>query len=125
MHQGYEVAIRGGSILAVGPIGTTKSPQPLKIVELPGKTLLPGMIDAHTHVLLHPYNETAWNDQVLKESQAVRVIRAVNHLRWSVEAGFTTLRDLGSEGAGYADVGIKQALEQGLIPGPRLLVAGR
>jgi len=126
MHEKYEVSVSGSSILHIGPVGTTPaSKAKLNVLDLPGKTLLPGLIDAHTHVLLHPYDETAWNDQVLKESQAVRVIRAVNHLRWSVQAGFTTLRDLGSEGAGYADVGIKQALEQGLIPGPRLLVAGR
>ncbi|MGH6628813.1 MAG: metal-dependent hydrolase family protein, partial [Burkholderiales bacterium] len=88
----------------------------------PGMTLLPGLIDAHSHVLLHPYSETSWNDQVAHESQALRVARATNHLRRTLLAGFTTIRDLGTEGAGYADVGLKQAVEQGVIPGPRMLV---
>ena len=91
-------------------------------IDLAGMTLLPGLIDAHSHLLLHPYNEASWNDQVLKESLALRTARAVNHARRTLDAGFTTLRDLGTEGAGYADVGIKQAIDQGIIPGPRLLV---
>jgi imidazolonepropionase-like amidohydrolase len=92
---------------------------------LPGATLLPGLIDAPTHLLLHPYNEAAWDDQVLKEPLALRVCRATNHARNTLLAGFTTLRDLGTEGAGYADVGLKQAIDQGIIPGPRLLVVTR
>jgi imidazolonepropionase-like amidohydrolase len=88
-------------------------------------TLLPGLIDAHSHVLLHPYNETSWNDQVARESIALRVARATTALKATLEAGFTTLRDLGTEGAGYADVGLKQAIEQGVIPGPRLLTTTR
>jgi imidazolonepropionase-like amidohydrolase len=87
-------------------------------------TLLPGLIEAHSHLLLHPYNETSWDDQVLRESQSLRVARATVHARNTLLAGITTIRDLGSEGAGYADVGIKQAIEQGIIPGPRMLVAG-
>jgi imidazolonepropionase-like amidohydrolase len=83
------------------------------------------MIDAHTHFLLHPYDETSWNDQVLKESEAERVARGVNHARNTLMAGFTTVRDLGSEGAGYADVGLKQAIEKGVVPGPHMVVAGR
>ena len=59
----------------------------------------------HTHVLLHPYNEATWNDQVLKEALALRVCRATNHLKNILLSGFTTIRDLGTEGAGYADVG--------------------
>ena len=86
---------------------------------------MPGLIDAHSHVLLHPYDETPWDDQVLKEPLALRVCRATNHLRIDLLSGFTTLRDLGTEGAGYADVGLKQAVEQGIVPGPRLLVATR
>jgi imidazolonepropionase-like amidohydrolase len=85
---------------------------------------MPGMIEGHSHILLHPYNEVSWNDQVLKESQAERVIRAANHAKANLMAGFTTIRDLGSEGAGYADVGVKQSIEKGIIPGPRMLVAG-
>ena len=90
-----------------------------------GTTLMPGLIEGHSHVLLHPYNETSWNDQVLHESLGVRTARAVNHLRATLMAGFTTMRDLGTEGAGYADVELKQAVEQGIIPGPRMLVATR
>jgi imidazolonepropionase-like amidohydrolase len=88
-------------------------------------TLLPGLIDAHTHLLLHPYNEATWDDQVLKQPQALRVCRATNHARNTLLAGFTTIRDLGTEGAGYADVGIKQAIEQKIVPGPRMLVTTR
>jgi imidazolonepropionase-like amidohydrolase len=76
-------------------------------------------------VLLHPYNETSWNDQVAREALSLRVARATNHLRATLLAGFTTIRDLGTEGAGYADVGLKQAVEQGIIPGPRMLVVTR
>ncbi len=96
-----------------------------RVIALPNTTLLPGLIDAHTHVLLHPYNEATWDDQVLKEPLALRVCRATNHAKSTLLAGFTTIRDLGTEGAGYADVGIKQAIDQGIIPGPRMLVATR
>ncbi len=96
-----------------------------KIIDLQGQTLMPGLIDLHSHVLLHPYDETSWNDQVLKESWAERALRAGNHLNSTLRAGFTTLRDLGSEGAGYVDVGVRQALEKGVITGPRLIVAGK
>jgi imidazolonepropionase-like amidohydrolase len=74
---------------------------------------------------LHPYNEVSWNDQVLKESRAERVARAVVHARETLLAGFTTMRDLGTEGAMYDDVGLKQAIEKGVIPGPRILCATR
>ena len=96
-----------------------------KVIEAPGTTLMPGLIEAHSHVLLHPYNETPWNDQVARESLSLRVARATNHLRNTLLAGFTTIRDLGTEGAGYADVGLKQAVEQGIIPGPRMIVVTR
>jgi imidazolonepropionase-like amidohydrolase len=95
------------------------------VIDLPGLTLLPGLIDTHSHVLLHPYSEASWNDQVLKESLSLRVARAVNHLRATLDSGFTTLRDLGTEGAAYADTGLRQAIEQGIIPGPRLLIASK
>jgi imidazolonepropionase-like amidohydrolase len=88
-------------------------------------TLMPGLIDAHSHILLHPYSETVWNDQVAREALSLRVARATNHLRSTLVAGFTSLRDLGTEGAGYADVGLKQAVNQGIVPGPRLFVATR
>ena len=90
-------------------------------LDLPGATLLPGLIEGHSHVLLHPYKETSWNDQVLRESLGLRTARAINHLRATLEAGFTAIRDLGTEGAGYADVELKQAIEQGIISGPRML----
>jgi imidazolonepropionase-like amidohydrolase len=92
---------------------------------LPGATLLPGLVEGHSHILLHPYNETVWNDQVMHEGLALRVARAVNHLRDTLQAGFTTVRDLGTEGAGYADVELKQAVNEGIIPGPRVLASTR
>jgi imidazolonepropionase-like amidohydrolase len=124
-HEDWVVLVRGEGIEAAGPVGKVKSPEGARMIELPGTTLLPGFIDAHTHVLLHPYNEALWNDQVLKESLALRVCRATNHLKNNLLSGFTTIRDLGTEGAGYADVGLKQAVEQGIIPGPRMLVTTR
>ena len=105
--------------------GGSEGPEGARVIELPETTLLPGLIDAHTHVLLHPYNEALWNDQVLKEALALRVCRATNHLKNNLLSGFTTIRDMGTEGAGYADVGLKQAVEQGIIPGPRMLVTTR
>jgi imidazolonepropionase-like amidohydrolase len=124
-HEGWAVLIRGNQIEAAGPVNMIRAPENARVVDLPGMTLLPGLIDAHTHVLLHPYNETTWDDQVLKESLALRVCRASNHARDTLLAGFTTIRDLGTEGAGYADVGIKQAIDQKIIPGPRMLVVTR
>jgi imidazolonepropionase-like amidohydrolase len=88
-------------------------------------TLLPGLVDAHSHLFLHPYNETLWNDQVLKEPLAYRTIAATIHAERTLRAGFTTLRDLGTEGAGYADLSVKRAIDEGRIPGPRLQVATR
>ncbi len=96
-----------------------------KVIELPGLTLMPGMVEGHSHILLHPYNETPWNDQVAHEGLALRVARATNHLRETLNAGFTTVRDLGTEGAAYADVELKQAVNQGIIPGPRVLASTR
>ena len=124
-HSGWAVLVTGTKIIAAGPRGQISAPAGATTIDLPGTTLLPGLIDAHSHVLLHPYNETSWNDQVLHESLALRTARAVNHLRATLMAGFTTLRDLGTEGAGYADVGLKQAVNQGIIPGPRLFVVTR
>ena len=124
-HVDWVVLIRGEKIEAVGPAREVKAPADAKIVDLPDMTLMPGLIDAHSHILLHPYSETIWNDQVAKEALSLRVARATNHLRNTLMAGFTTLRDLGTEGAGYADVGLRQAVEQGIIPGPRLQVATR
>lgn len=121
-HEGWVVVIEGDRIVSVGPRANAPS---ARRVELPGTTLLPGLIDAHSHLFLHPYSETPYADQVLKEPLALRVARATVAARKTLMAGFTTLRDLGTEGAGDADVGLKQAIDQGIIPGPRLLVATR
>ncbi len=121
-HRGWVVVVRGDRIEAAGPRQAVTVPAGAERIPLPGTTLLPGLSDLHSHVLLHPYDETPWNDQVLRESLSLRTARAVNHLRRTLEAGFTLLRDLGTEGAGYADVGLKEAVDQGIIPGPRLLV---
>jgi imidazolonepropionase-like amidohydrolase len=124
IEEGWAVRVRGERIEAAGPaagIDTTDA----KVIDLPGLTLMPGMVEGHSHVLLHPYNETPWNDQVAHEGLALRVARATNHLRDTLMAGFTTIRDLGTEGAAYADVELKQAVNQGIIPGPRMLVSTR
>jgi imidazolonepropionase-like amidohydrolase len=124
-HAGWVVLVRGERIDKVGPADQVQAPQDARVIEMPGMTLLPGLIDAHSHLLLHPYNETLWDDQVLKESHAERICRAVNHARANLLAGFTTLRDLGTEGVDAADVGVKQSIEKNIIPGPRLLVTTR
>ncbi|MCB0637898.1 MAG: amidohydrolase family protein, partial [Lewinella sp.] len=126
MHAGWGLWLQADTIVAVGPRRelAARRAAPDVTLELPEATLLPGLIEGHSHLLLHPYDETSWNDQVLVESQAERVARGTVHARRTLEAGFTTTRDLGSEGAGYADVGLKQAIDKGVIPGPRMLVAG-
>jgi imidazolonepropionase-like amidohydrolase len=125
LHENWIVVVRGERIEAAGAAVEITTPADAKTLALPDATLLPGLIDAHTHVLLHPYHETSWNDQVARESLALRTARATNHLRATLLAGFTTIRDLGTEGAGYADVGLKQAVAQNIIPGPRMLVTTR
>jgi len=125
LRDGWVVLVRGEKIEAVGPASEVKVPADARVIDLPGTTLIPGLIEAHSHVLLHPYSETSWNDQNAHEALALRVARATNHLRNTLMAGYTTIRDLGTEGAGYADVGLKQAVEQGIIPGPRMLVVTR
>lgn len=123
MHEGWQVLIKNNLIEKVGEnLRTTTT---TRIIEMKGCTLLPGLIEGHSHLFLHPYNETPWNDQVLKESRAERIARATVHAKNTLMAGFTTVRDLGTEGAGYDDVGLKQAIEKGIIPGPRMLVATR
>lgn len=124
-HDGWAVLVRGSRIATVGARATMDVPAGTREIDLAGTTLLPGLIDAHTHLFLHPYVETPWADQVLKEPLALRVARATVAARRTLQAGFTTLRDLGTEGAGDADVGLKQAIDQGIVPGPRLLVATR
>ncbi len=122
LQSGWVVVVRGERIESAGPAAA--APAGAKVIALPGTTLLPGLIEGHSHLLLHPYNETSWNDQVAREPLAYRVARAVNHARATLMAGITTVRDLGSEGAGYADVGLKRAINEGVIPGPRMIVAG-
>ena len=123
MHSGWSVLVRGNRIEQVGMITTT--PPNTTVINLAGSTILPGLIEGHTHLFLHAYNETSWNDQVLNESRAERTARAVNHAKATLMAGFTTARDLGTEGAMYDDAGLKKAIEKGIIPGPRLIIASR
>ena len=122
MHEGWMVLVRGDRIDSAGPSVDAAN---AKVIDLPGLTLMPGLVEGHSHILLHAYNETSWNEQVAHESLGVRVARATNHLRATLMAGFTTVRDLGTEGAQYADVELKQAVNQGIIPGPRILASTR
>ncbi len=123
LHEGWSVLIDGPRIVAAGPgIG---APDGARVVELAGATLLPGLIDLHTHLLLHPYDERPWADQVLRDPESYRVARAVVAARHTLEAGFTTVRDLGTEGAGEADVGLRRAIDEGIVPGPRMVCVTR
>jgi len=124
MHDGWIVLVKNNRIEAAGAM-TFKLPAGTQVIELKGKTLLPGLIEGHSHLFLHPYNETSWDDQVLKESRAERTARAVNHAKATLMAGFTTVRDLGTEGAMYDDAGLKKAIEKGVVIGPRMIVATR
>jgi imidazolonepropionase-like amidohydrolase len=124
-RAGVVVLVTGNRIAAVGPAPEVRVPAGARVIDLPGVTLLPGLMDAHSHIFLHPYDETLWNDQVLKEPLAYRTIAAVVHCDRTLRAGFTVLRDLGTEGADYADLSVKRAIEEGRIPGPRLQVATR
>jgi imidazolonepropionase-like amidohydrolase len=123
-HEGWLVRVRGGRIESAGPPSNVDTAG-AKVIDLPGATVLPGLVEGHSHILLHAYNETPWNDQVAHEGLALRAARAVNHLKSTLMAGFTTIRDLGTEGAGYADVELKQAVNQGIVPGPRVLASTR
>lgn len=123
VREGWGVLVTGNTIAAVGSVAGIKPPPGTTVIDLPGQTLLPGLIEAHAHIFLHPYNETLWNDQVIKEPLAYRTVRAITHCEALLMAGFTSVRDLGTEGADYADVSVQQAINEGLIPGPRLQVA--
>ncbi len=125
LQSGWEVVVTGDRIAAAGPAGSVARPAGARVVELRSLTLMPGMIEGHSHLLLHPYNETSWDDQVLHEPLALRIARATVAARTTLLAGITTERDLGTEVAGYADVGLRDAIRQGIIPGPRLLVVTR
>ena len=124
MRMDWVVLVRGNKIEEAGPM-RFKLPSNTRVIELQGTTLMPGLIEGHSHLFLHPYNEVSWNDQVIKESRAERTARAVNHAKATLMAGFTTVRDLGTEGAAYDDVGLKKAIEKGIIQGPRMIVATR
>lgn len=124
MQTGWVVLVKNNTIEQAGAM-TFKLPAGTQIIELKGHSLLPGLIEGHSHLFLHPYNETSWDDQVLKESRAERTARAVNHAKATLMAGFTTVRDLGTEGAMYDDAGLKKAIEKGVIPGPRMIIATR
>ncbi len=124
LHEGWTVRVKGERIDAVGPAASVAA-DGAKVIELPGTTLTPGLVEGHSHIMLHAYSETSWTDQVSKEGLALRVARATNHLRATLMAGFTTVRDLGTEGAQYADVELRDAVRQGIIPGPRILAATR
>jgi imidazolonepropionase-like amidohydrolase len=123
--EGQDVLIVGDRIRQVGPPGDIKAPDDVRRLDLNGLSMIPGLIDAHSHLLLHPYDETSWNDQVLKESLELRTIRGVAAMQATLEAGFTTLRDLGTEGAGYADVALRDAVAEGIVPGPRIFASTR
>jgi imidazolonepropionase-like amidohydrolase len=125
MHPGWWVLVKGNHIEAAGEAASISAPSSAKSITLSGTTLMPGMIEGHSHLFLHPYNENSWNNQVLNESRAERTARAVTHANETLMAGFTTVRDLGTEGAGYDDVGLKAAISKGVVPGPRMLVATR
>lgn len=124
MHTGWVVLVNKDTIVSAGPM-SFKLPEGTRIIELPGSTLMPGLIEGHSHLFLHPYNETTWDDQILKESRAERIIRAVNHAKATVMAGFTTVRDLGTEGLMFDDVGLKNSINRGIIIGPRVILATR
>ncbi len=125
LHPGWAVLVTGDKIAAAGPAAEITAPTGARTIDLPNDTLVPGLIEGHSHLFLHPYNETPWNDQVNSESLAFRTVRATAHAQATLQAGFTTVRDLGTEGAGYGDVGLKKAIDQGVVPGPRMLIATR
>ena len=125
LHPGWTVLVTGDKIAAAGPASEVTAPAEARTIDLPNDTLIPGMIEGHSHLFLHPYDETSWNDQVNNESLSFRTARATAHAKQTLLAGFTTVRDLGTEGAGYGDVGLKKAIEQGIVPGPRMIVVTR
>jgi imidazolonepropionase-like amidohydrolase len=125
MQTAWAVISKDDKIITVGPQSTLSVPKGATVISFPNSTLMPGLIEGHSHLFLYPYNITDWDTQVLKETDAYRTARATVHAKQTLLAGFTTARDLGTEGAGYADVALKRAIDEGIIPGPRLLVAGR
>lgn len=125
LHAGWVVLVTGDKIAGAGPSADVAPPAGVRTIDLPNETLTPGLIEGHSHLFLYPYNETPWNEQVTNESLAFRTARATAHAQQTLLAGFTTVRDLGTEGAGYGDVGLKKAIDQGIVPGPRMVVVTR
>ncbi|MFM7855989.1 MAG: amidohydrolase family protein [Flammeovirgaceae bacterium] len=125
MHSGWAVVVENNKIIAAGPREKVPTPTNAIKINYPNATLTPGLIEGHSHLFLYPYNLTDWDTQVLKETDAYRTVRATVHAKNTLMAGFTTARDLGTEGAGYSDVALKRAINEGIVLGPRLLVAGR
>jgi len=121
------IVIRGNRVESVGDAASTKPPANARIIDLSHATVLPGLIDSHTHIFLQGEDpaEGGYDVNILKYPLAYRAARATVAARRALEQGFTTLRDVETEGAGYGDVGIKEAIDQGYIPGPRLLAATR
>src|SRR5262249_51653372 len=110
-HPGWVVVVRGTQIASAGPGAGASVPADAERATLPGTTHRPGLIEGHSHLFLHPYNETLWDDQVLRESYGFRMVEAVAHARATLAAGVTTTRDLGTEGAFAGDVELKHAIE--------------
>jgi len=119
------IVIRGERIERVGAAAEIRVPQGATVVDLSGATVLPGLIDAHTHIFLTGEDNGRYDEQLLKESWQYRTIEAVINARKDLEAGFTTMRDLETEGAMYSDVDVRNAIDRGLVPGPRLQVVTR
>ena len=121
------IVIRGNRIESVGDAASAKVPAEAKVLDLSNATVLPGLIDAHTHIFLQGEipAEGGYDAQLLKHGLAFRAARAAVSARRALEQGFTTIRDVETEGAGYGDVGIRQAIEGGYIPGPRMFVVTR
>ena len=125
LHTGWVVLLEGNQVKALGPKASVAVPSDAERIALPDMTVLPGLMDLHSHIFLHPYNEKLWDLQVLTEPPQYRTILATKHAEATLMAGFTTLRDLGTEGAGFGDVAVKRAINEGIIPGPRLWVVTR
>lgn len=125
IHTDWALLVEGNKIVTVGPKQNIKVTEGTININYGNATVMPGMIEGHSHLLLYPYNITDWDTQVLKETDSYRTVRATVHAKNTLLAGFTTARDLGTEGAGYSDVSLKRAINEGIIIGPRLMVAGR
>ena len=122
-----QILIRGNRIAEVYTAGTRPAPAGARVIDLGAATLLPGLIDCHTHIFLQGEVPAAggYDVQLLKFPASYRVARAIVAARRALEQGFTTIRDVETEGAGYGDVGVKQAINEGYIPGPRMFVVTR